>query len=159
MIYRISIRDRSVGAAAAKIFNPQCLSDQEVNLLHRVDHRNIVRFIGHFVLESTSLGAVELSDVIVMELADESVRDRLISLRDRGDKVEPYLRKNWIREVTSAVRYLHGGVAGIEGGDDIQPIVHGSITSTKCLLFHGVLKLSGAGISRKMQGIVKTAIL
>ncbi|XP_072020753.1 uncharacterized protein [Amphiura filiformis] len=113
------------------------LSKDELKIMRKLDHPNIIRFLGYIEKDFASM--------IVTELGDESLRDHLMK---HETKPEPNLQMKWVKEVTSAVRYLHGGVAGIIS-KDVLPIVHGGIKTTKCLLFKDVLKLSDSGVYKQ----------
>lgn len=126
--------------AAAKKLNK--VPEEEVDILKRVKHTNVVQLLAYIDERFINL--------IVMELADQSLRK---FLNDNQGDVPQQLLEKWVREVCDAIEYLHGGVEMSDGV--IVPVVHRDIKASNCLLFGKVpltqLKIADFSISRQID--------
>ena len=111
---------KSHSKGAAKSLNT--LNQEEVDILKSVDHPHIVTLLG-YVSEG-------LDSQLVMELADQTLRQYLDE--HKGNISIAYLEK-WMRQVCSAIDYLHSGVEMRDG--QIKSVVHRDIKASNCLLF------------------------
>uniref|UniRef100_A0A0E0KKY4 Protein kinase domain-containing protein n=1 Tax=Oryza punctata TaxID=4537 RepID=A0A0E0KKY4_ORYPU len=140
-IYRGKLRDGSEIAikCARKQLNSQYASAElrrELEILQKIDHKNLVRFIGFFEREDESLTVVEyVSNGSLREHLDESC----------GNGLELAQRLNIAIDVAHAITYLHEFKE--------QQIIHRNIRSSNVLLTDTLTaKLAGVGLARMAGG-------
>ena len=124
---------------AAKKLNT--LNQEEIDILKVVDHPHIVTLLG-YVSEG-------FNSILVMELADQTLRQYLDE--HKGNISITNLEK-WMRQVCSAIDYLHSGVEMPDG--QIKSVVHRDIKASNCLLFKKengtfLLKVADFSIARR----------
>ena len=124
-------------AAAKSLYS---VPREEVDILRRAKHPNVVKLLAYVEERFTHL--------IVMELADQSLRKYL---DDNNRNVSLQLLHNWVCEVCDAIEYLHEGVMGDDGKR--MPVVHRDIKASNCLLFNKgtsmLLKIADFSIARQ----------
>ena len=106
-------------AIAKKCFS---LSDEDVDILRRVKHKNIVRCIDYISGPWTNLRVMEMGKLTLREYMN-------------CNNVSPELEQKLISDLFEAVKYLHGGIFTRNSPKKKQPIVHRLITANKCVLF------------------------
>ena len=122
----------------AAIVMRQALPEDEIKVLLTLDHPNIVRFLGYV--------GDGFFPILITELAhDGSLRDYLQKTKSRPSHQK---LKRWVGEITSAVRYLHGGVTGVKP-NSVRLVKHCGISTRRCFIFRcdggNILKLSDPG--------------
>ncbi|KAG8061592.1 hypothetical protein GUJ93_ZPchr0003g16995 [Zizania palustris] len=140
-IYRGQLRDGYEVAirSARKQLNSQYLSAElrrELEIIQKIEHKNLVRFLGFFEREDESLTVVEyVSNGSLREHLDESC----------GNGLELAQRLNIAIDVAHAVTYLHEFKE--------QQIIHRSIRSSNVLLTDALTaKLDGVGLAGIADG-------
>ena len=115
-------------AAAKSVWE---LKETEVEILRKLDHPNIVRWIGFY-----QDGPV---NIILIEYAPEgSVHNYL---QDINKPLPNELKLKWVKEVASAIEYLHD-----------RHVLHRDIKARNCLLsMNHVLKLCDFGLAREIH--------
>lgn len=106
---------------------------QECNLLRRLNHRNIVKFIGIFLDPNYTL------PLLVMELLDTSLANHL---SDPNADLSIVIKESILKDVAKGIAYLHG----------LQPapVIHRDLTANNVLLNLGppiIAKISDMGNS------------
>lgn len=114
-----------------------------VELLADVEHPHLIRY-----LDTTTLG----NDlVVVMELADRTLADRLREAQLPGQPGVPRDELlGYMAAAAAALDYLHAG------GDDRNPIIHRDIKPQNLLLAGSVLKVADFGLARCLEHTVST---
>ncbi|XP_015690743.1 calmodulin-binding receptor-like cytoplasmic kinase 2 isoform X3 [Oryza brachyantha] len=140
-MYRGKLRDGSEIAikCARKQLNSQYVSPElrrELEILQKIDHKNLVRFLGFFEREDESLTVVEyVSNGSLREHLDESC----------GNGLELAQRLNVAIDVAHAITYLHEFKE--------QPIIHRNVRSSNVMLTDTLTaKLGGVGLARMAGG-------
>ena len=98
------------------------LSDEDVDILRRVKHKNIVQCIDYISSPWTHLRVMEMGKLTLREYMN-------------CNNLSPELEQTLICDLFEAVKYLHGGIFTRNSPKKKQPIVHRLITATKCVLF------------------------
>ncbi|KAF0912281.1 hypothetical protein E2562_013962 [Oryza meyeriana var. granulata] len=135
-IYRGKLRDGSeIAIKCARKLNSQYVSAdlrRELEIFQKIDHKNLVRFLGFFEREDESLTVVEyVSNGSLREHLDESC----------GNGLELTQRLNIAIDVAHAITYLHEFKE--------QPIIHRNVRSSNVLLTDTLTaKLAGVGLAR-----------
>ena len=135
-VYRVSFKRPFKGHSEGAAKSLRKLIEKEIHILKTANHPNIVTFLA-YVQEG-------MSNIIVTELANESLRARLN--REKG-RISEELQEKWIRESAEAIQYLHKGIPDENGIR--KPVVHRDLKAANCLLFGDVLKLCDFGIARE----------
>ncbi|MBA4192155.1 MAG: hypothetical protein C0467_29620 [Planctomycetaceae bacterium] len=114
-----------------------------VELLADVEHPHLIRY-----LDTTTLG----NDlVVVMELADRTLADRLREAQRPGQPGVPRDELlGYMAAAATALDYLHAG------GDTRNSIIHRDIKPQNLLLAGGVLKVADFGLARCLEHTVST---
>ncbi|XP_052147285.1 calmodulin-binding receptor-like cytoplasmic kinase 2 isoform X2 [Oryza glaberrima] len=139
-IYRGKLRDGSeIAIKCARKLNSQYASAElrrELEILQKIDHKNLVRFLGFFEREDESLTVVEyVSNGSLREHLDESC----------GNGLELAQRLNIAIDVAHAITYLHEFKE--------QRIIHRNVRSSNVLLTDTLTaKLAGVGLARMAGG-------
>lgn len=139
-IYRGKLRDGSeIAIKCARKLNSQYASAElrrELEILQKIDHKNLVRFLGFFEREDESLTIVEyVSNGSLREHLDESC----------GNGLELAQRLNIAIDVAHAITYLHEFKE--------QRIIHRNVRSSNVLLTDTLTaKLAGVGLARMAGG-------
>ena len=131
-VSRVSFVEPYIGEVTAAAKNVRYLRKEEIEVLERLNHPNIVGLYG-----SIQNGPITL---IILEYAcNGTVRD-YITKNNNQPPANPLLIK-WCREGASALKYLHE-----------QRVIHRDVKGSNCLLFGDhVLKLSDFGLARDMD--------
>ena len=129
-VYRVTFKKKSFKGykeAAAKFLRVMC--KQEVEIMCRLHHPNIVTLIAHIKTPFT----------IILEYAKfGSVHDYL---KDENKPLTEEMMKKWLKEAALAIEHLHE-----------QNLLHRDIKASNCLLFDGMtLKLCDFGITRELE--------
>ncbi|TVU44327.1 hypothetical protein EJB05_03763 [Eragrostis curvula] len=135
-MYKGTLRDGSLIAikCVKKQLNGPYLTEElrrELETLQKIDHLNLVRFLGFFEREGDCLIAVEY-------VGKGSLREHLDESRGNGLELEQ--RLNIAIDVAHAISYLHEYKE--------QPIIHGAIRSSGVLLTDALTaKVAGFGLA------------
>ncbi|KAL5219442.1 hypothetical protein ABZP36_020126 [Zizania latifolia] len=139
-IYRGKLRDGyEVAIRSARKLNSQYLSAElrrELKIIQKIEHKNLVRFLGFFEREDESLTVVEyVSNGSLREHLDESC----------GNGLELAQRLSIAIDIAHAITYLHEFKE--------QQIIHRSIRSSNVLLTDALTaKLDGVGLAGIADG-------
>jgi len=119
------------------------LAHQEVELLKRLDHPNIVEYVDNFVLSDSSL-------VIVMQYCDGG--DMAQYITDVAKKKAPFTEAqimNWFVQILQALQYVHS-----------LRILHRDLKTSNIFLTRNarVCKLGDFGIARILESTMDAAI-
>ena len=123
--YQVKFKDGPVkGHNEAIVKTGFALKDEDVDILHRVKHENIVMCIAYISGPWTNLRVMEMGKLTLRQY---------IACND----LSPQHEQKLISDLFVALEYLHGGIYTKDSPSEKQPIVHRQITSNKCLLFGG----------------------
>ena len=132
-VHRVIFTKPYMGYKEAAAKNVSQLRREEVDIMRKLDHPNIVKFIALY-----SNGPV---NIILLEYAENgSLFDYLT---DNNKPLSEYLRRKWAKEVALAVQYLHR-----------HKYLHRDIKPSNCLLSEdNTLKLCDFGLAREFDRI------
>ena len=126
--------------AAAKSINTELVKN-EVEIMKKLNHPNIVEFLGVYQKGP--------STIILLECAPDGTLHQYLSKDKATAPVPEELFRKWARESSLGIQYLHE-----------KDFLHRDIKGSNCLLFQDkLLKLSDFGISREYNRSMTTSSL
>ena len=131
-VYRVSFKKPFKGYTTAAAKSVTKFRKEEIDILKKADHCNIVKLIGSYF-------QVPNINILFFELATlGSLQDYL---SDKSKPLSLKLVKKWLTESALALQYLHD-----------KNLIHRDIKPSNCLLFDDlVLKLSDFGLARELD--------
>lgn len=132
---------KPIAAKFVEIVNDdvQEIYDTEIELLGKMDHHNVIKMLGYHQ-ENLRNG------YILLELAQGDLRDILGKSDKGGEALAPALTQNYMRQIMSAISYIHS-----------LNIMHRDVKSENFLVIKsdlsdpGTLKLSDFGVSMEVD--------
>ena len=131
-VYRVTFKKPVKGYTTAAAKSVTKFRKEEIDILKKADHCNIVKLIGSYF-------QVPNINILFFELATlGSLQDYL---SDVSKPLSLKLVKKWLTESALALQYLHD-----------NKLIHRDIKPSNCLLFDDlVLKLSDFGLARELD--------